>query len=109
IGREVAAHAIGADQHHRSDAVVSGAADLVGTCATRRNRVGDRLTDLVDTRLCRVEPEVQVVELLDRPIGPLPARAGFAFDHSDSVVHARLYPGEGRGPGSAEPTSNKLG
>ena len=73
--REVAAHAIGADQHHRADRIVGSAADLVGAGASRGRAIGDGLPDLLDRRLRRVEPEVQLVELLDRPVRPLPARA----------------------------------
>ena len=42
VGGEVAAHAIGADQHHRADAVVGGAADLVGAGARGSGLLGDR-------------------------------------------------------------------
>src|SRR5439155_10978651 len=38
--------------------------------------------------LGRVEAEVQLVQLGQRPVRPRPARPGLAFDGSDEVVHA---------------------
>ncbi len=40
LGGEMTAHAIGADQHHRPDAVVGGATDVVRAGAGRRGLVG---------------------------------------------------------------------
>jgi 2-oxoglutarate dehydrogenase E2 component (dihydrolipoamide succinyltransferase) len=68
-----------------------------------------RLFERLDRRLRRVEPEVDVVELGNRPVRPCPARPGFRFELSRDVVHMFTLPGAGRGPGSAKPTSNKLG
>ena len=90
IRREVAAHAIGPDEHHRADAVFGGAADFIGAGAGRGDLIRDGRLDFLDRRLSRVEAEVELVELGDRPVRPRPARPGFAFDHSDGVVHATL-------------------
>ena len=51
----------------------------------RGGRLG--LADLGDCRLRRVEPEVDLVELADGPVGPSPARAGFVVDTYADIIH----------------------
>src|SRR5439155_1455719 len=82
------AHAIGADQHHRADAVLRGAADGVGIAGGLCGLFGHRGLDLLDAGLRRVQAEVQIVEFGDRPIRPRPARALFPFLETNEVVHA---------------------
>ena len=110
VGGEVAAHAVGADQHHRADAVFGGAADFLSACAGGRGLVLHRRGKFLDRRLGRIEGEVEIVEHLDRPVRPLPARAGLALHRSaGDVVHATSCPGAGRGPGAATAASNNVG
>jgi len=92
IGREVAAYPIGADQHHRPDRIFRRPADRLRVAGGLRGKCRDRALHLVEGRLGRVEPEIELVELGKRPVRPRPARPGFAFDSSDGVVHAMLRP-----------------
>ena len=67
IGSEVAAHTIGADQHHRADRIVRRLLDLrrrlaVGSCRRLHLAGNDR-----QAHLRRIEPRIDVVERDRRP------------------------------------------
>src|SRR5947209_2268366 len=85
----MAAHAVGADQHHRADAVLGGAADRLGVAGALGNLDGHSRLGLFDHCLGGVESEVQLVELGQRPVRPRPARARLPFlETGGHVVHA---------------------
>ena len=109
VGGKVAAHPVGADQHHRPDAVLSSASDGLRVAGRLRDAFRYGRLDLLDCRLRRIEAEIQIIELRQRPIRPRPARSAFPFLESGHFVHATSLPGEGRGPGPAQPGSNKVG
>src|SRR6185312_7713021 len=88
ISRKVAAHPVGADQHHRPDAVLRGAPDRLRVAGGFGHSCSDCCPGLFDRRLRRVEAEVQLIELGDRPVWPPPARASLAFLETDEIVHA---------------------
>ena len=76
------AHAIGADQHHRADRYRrrrGGPRRDPPPEPRRSGLLGRRLLDRLDRRLGRIEPEVELVELGQRPVRPRPARARLAF------------------------------
>ena len=58
LGREVAAHAIGADQHHCPDAVLRGAADRLRIAGGLGRPLSDRSLHLLDRRLRRIQAEI---------------------------------------------------
>src|SRR3546814_15502411 len=71
-GREMPAHAIGADQHHRADRIVRGALDLGGGQRGARLGGGGLNRDLP---LLRIERGGQVVAVDPGPVLRRPARA----------------------------------
>ena len=79
IGGEMAAHPIGADQHHRADRIVGRLLDLGVGLARGRRRVLRLGRDLLDRHQGRVEARIELVELGDRPVGARPARSLLAF------------------------------
>jgi len=72
VGGEMAAHPVGADQHHRADRIPGGLLDVGAARRGGLARFGD---DLLDRHLHRIERRVELVELGHRPIGARPARA----------------------------------
>ena len=70
---QMPADAIGADQHHRADRIVGGAADGVRVGTRGLGSRFGRRRDLFDYRLGGIKPKVELVELGERPIGPRPA------------------------------------
>ena len=95
VGRKMPTHAIGADQHHRADAVLRGTANVgirgPGGAGLRLRSLGK----LFDDGRRRIEPEIKIVKRLHRPVRPLPARSLLDLDR----VHLTLvFPREGGGP-----------
>ena len=80
LGGKVTAHAIGADQHHRPDRIFGRPAYRLRVGGRRGGFVASRRLHGLDRRLGRIEPEIQVVELGERPVRPRPARAVLQFD-----------------------------
>ena len=73
VGGEMAAHPVGADQHHRVDRIPGGLLDL-GSGGARARRGGFRLAGhRLDRHQGRVEALVQLIQLDQRPIGACPA------------------------------------
>src|SRR5438067_12294855 len=89
VGGEVPADAVGADQHHGADAVLGGAADLVRARSGGSGALRYRLLHFLNGGPCRIESEVQLIEFLERPTLPFPARTGLSlYKFSGDVVHA---------------------
>ena len=80
LGGEVATDAIAADEHHRADRIVGGAADGFGIGAGRGGHLASGRADLLDRRLGRIKSEIYRVKRRYRPIGPGPAGSFFAVD-----------------------------
>ena len=63
LGGQMPAHPIGADQHHRADRFVGGAAHRFGAGARGSRDLAGGFSDLLDRRLGRIEPGIDRVEL----------------------------------------------
>jgi hypothetical protein len=86
IGGEVAAHAVGADQHHRADRILRRLATPRRTCPKPAAR---RLGFLRDRRSIVISvgsSPVDLVELGQRPVVPRPARALLALARRRSAL-----------------------
>ena len=88
ICSQMAAHAIGADEHHRADAVIGRAADFVRAASSGGRLLRRGCLHLLDRRLSRVEASVDLVEFGEGPIRTCPARAGLGFKLEGLVVHS---------------------
>ena len=89
VGGEMPAHAIGADQHHRADRCPRprGGSRRGLRPLPRPSRRPPALTFSI-VAWVGSSPRLSSSSSATGQFGPLPARAGLAFDHSDGVVHA---------------------
>ena len=86
IGGEMAAHPVGADQHHRADAVVRRLLDVGVRLAGRGGGLLRLGRDLLDRHRGRVEAGIDLVQLVDGPVAARPARSLLAFAADDIQV-----------------------
>ena len=92
IGGEVAAHPVGADQHHRPDRIAGGLDDLGLRPAGRGRCLGRLGGDALDRHARRIEAGIDLVQLDQRPIVACPARARLTIAvnvHFDQPSHVR--------------------